>query len=67
MRCAVHQHVKINYPHDNKPEGNGRNTVIGSNVWIGAHSIIKGGVNIVNGATISAGSIIDHDILTPSF
>ena len=64
--CSVHQHVKINCPHDNKPNANNQNTVIGSNVWIGAHSIVNGGVDIADGATISAGSRVAHDILTPS-
>ena len=36
--------------------------IIGSDVWIGAGSIITGGVTINNGAVVGAGSIITKDI-----
>ncbi len=39
-----------------------KDTVIGSDVWIGANSIIMGGVKIGDGAIIAAGSIVTKDI-----
>jgi acetyltransferase-like isoleucine patch superfamily enzyme len=35
---------------------------IGSDVWIGAHSVITAGVSIGDGAVIGAGSIVTKDI-----
>lgn len=35
---------------------------IGNDVWIGANSVILGGVKIGNGAVIAAGSIVNSDI-----
>lgn len=35
-----------------------RETIIGDDVWIGAHTIIMSGVHIGNGAIIAAGSVI---------
>lgn len=50
----------------NKPIRNQDNILapifIGSDVWIGAGSIITGGVTINNGAVIGAGSIVTKDI-----
>ncbi len=37
-------------------------TVIGNDVWIGAHSIIKAGVLIGDGAVIGMGSVVTHDV-----
>lgn len=37
-------------------------TIIGDDVWIGAHSIIMSGVHIGNGAIIAAGSVISKDV-----
>ena len=37
-------------------------TVIGNDVWIGSHCLIKGGVHIGDGAIIGMGSVITHDI-----
>lgn len=39
-----------------------RETVIGDDVWIGAHSIIMSGVHIGNGAIIAAGSVISKNV-----
>ncbi len=65
VNCSIHQNVKINF--DNRRSGDDKfTTTIGKNVWVGAHSTINGDLKISDGATISAGSIIDHNILTPS-
>ena len=37
-------------------------TKIGHDVWIGAHSLIKGGVVIGDGAVIGMGSVVTHDV-----
>ena len=37
-------------------------TVIGNDVWIGAHAQVKGGVTIGNGAIIAAGAVVTHDV-----
>lgn len=42
-------------------EGNGPITV-GHDVWIGARSIILGGVTVGNGAVLGAGSIVTRDV-----
>lgn len=39
-----------------------RSIRIGNDVWIGAHSIIRSGVTIGDGAVIGAGSVITKDI-----
>jgi len=57
--CTLHQRVQI--------EGNDsdlykENCLIGNNVWIGPHAIIKKGIKIGDGAAISAGSIVQADV-----
>lgn len=37
-------------------------TLIGRDVWIGAHSIIKAGVTIGDGAIIAAGTVVTRDV-----
>lgn len=37
-------------------------TKIGNDVWIGAKSIIKGGITIGDGAVIGSGSVVTHDV-----
>ena len=37
-------------------------TVIGSDVWLGAHCMIKSGVTIGNGAIVGMGSIVTGDV-----
>lgn len=37
-------------------------TIIGNDVWIGANTLIKGGIKIGNGAIIGAGSIVTKDV-----
>lgn len=37
-------------------------TVIGNDVWIGSHCLIKAGVTIGDGAIIGMGSVITHDV-----
>lgn len=39
-----------------------KETVIGDDVWIGAHTLIMTGVHIGNGAIVAAGSVISKDI-----
>lgn len=39
-----------------------KETVVGNDVWIGAHVIIKSGVRIGNGAIIGAGAVVTHDV-----
>lgn len=51
---------KINFA--NFMEEPTKNTHIGSDVWIGANSIIKSGINIGNGVIIGAGSVVTHDV-----
>jgi acetyltransferase-like isoleucine patch superfamily enzyme len=38
------------------------NITIGSDVWIGANSVITSGVTISNGAVIAAGSVVTKDV-----
>lgn len=37
-------------------------TVIGNDVWIGAHVQIKSGIKIGNGAVLAAGAVVTHDV-----
>lgn len=37
----------------------------GNNVWIGANTVILRGVSIGDGAVISAGAVVNHDV--PSY
>lgn len=37
--------------------------VIGNDVWVGAHTVILGGVNIADGAVIAANSVVTKDVL----
>lgn len=39
-----------------------KRTIIGNDVWIGTHSLIKAGVKIGNGAVIGMGSVVTKDI-----
>lgn len=42
--------------------GKCKDIVIGSDVWVGAHVVVVGGVDIGHGAVIGAGSIVTKDI-----
>ncbi|MBO4498702.1 MAG: acetyltransferase [Bacteroidaceae bacterium] len=39
-----------------------RKVMIGSDVWIGARTIILPGVNVGNGSVIAAGSVVSHNV-----
>lgn len=39
-----------------------KRTVIGNDVWIGAHSVVKAGIQIGDGAVVGAGSVVTKDI-----
>ena len=39
-----------------------KETLIGNDVWIGAHAIILRGVQIANGAVIAAGAVVTRDV-----
>ncbi len=43
-------------------EGNEKNISIGSDVWLGAYSIILPGVKIGDGAVIAAGSVVTKNV-----
>ena len=36
--------------------------IIGNDVWIGSHVLIKGGVHIGNGACVAAGAVVVKDV-----
>lgn len=44
------------------PAPEAKRTIIGSDVWIGANAIIKGGVKIGHGAVIGAGAVVTKDV-----
>lgn len=55
--CSINQRVKIEPPmQDNE-------CLIGNNVWIGAHAVIKSGVVLGNRTTVAAGSVVLKDVL----
>lgn len=39
-----------------------KRTVIGSDVWVGAHSIILEGIKVGDGAVVGAGSVVTKDV-----
>ena len=42
-----------------------RNILIGNNVFIGSHSVIKGGAQIGAHSVIAAGTIVDPEVIPP--
>lgn len=48
--------------HDWKLDGQGKEILIGNDVWIGVNSIILPGVTIGDGAIIGAGSVVNKNI-----
>lgn len=44
-------------PYENCPK-----TIIGNDVWIGAHAQIKSGITVSDGAIIAAGAVVTHDV-----
>lgn len=57
-----HRYDKVGTPIIFSGRGNLRETIIGDDVWIGAHSLIMAGVHIGNGAIVAAGSVISKDV-----
>ncbi|MDP1664624.1 MAG: DapH/DapD/GlmU-related protein [Methylobacter sp.] len=53
--CSIQQQVKLGAAAAKGP-------VIGERVWIGAHSRICGDINVGDGATIAAGTVIVQDV-----
>lgn len=37
-------------------------TILGNDVWIGSHVLVKGGVHIGNGACVAAGAVVVKDV-----
>ncbi|SHJ87395.1 serine O-acetyltransferase [Tessaracoccus bendigoensis DSM 12906] len=57
--CVIHQNVTIGQ----RVAGGDRGLpTIGDNVWIGPAAVITGSVNIGDGVTISAGSVLSKDV-----
>jgi serine acetyltransferase len=57
--CAIQRNVTIGM--NNMSAGNERPT-IGDNVWIGANSIIFGGISIGNGTTLQEGTVLTRSV-----
>ena len=52
-------------PPAERPLSSKGRVAIGKNVWLGANVCVLPGVNIGDGVTIAAGSVVTHDI--PSY
>ena len=52
--------LKKNFSQNDYPEF--KRTTIGNDVWIGSKCLIKGGVNIGDGAVIGMGSVVTKDV-----
>jgi acetyltransferase-like isoleucine patch superfamily enzyme len=52
--------INTKFSEFNRPEP--KRTTIGSDVWIGARSIIKQGVNVGHGAIIGSGAVVTKDV-----
>ena len=50
------------FPLNRSYEADGGNITIGDNVWIGMGALILGGVNIGEGAVVSAKSVVTNDV-----
>nr|WP_315184844.1 CatB-related O-acetyltransferase [uncultured Flavobacterium sp.] len=48
--------------HISKENIGGKLTVVGNDVWIGTHAVIRQGITIGNGAVIGAGSVVLSDV-----
>lgn len=57
-----HVYDKVGVPMIFSGRASLQETIIGTDVWIGANSIIKTGVNIGDGSIIAAGSVVTKDI-----
>jgi len=47
-------------------EGTAKAITVGNGTWIGAKSVILGGVNIGDGCVVAAGSVVTHDVPSSS-
>lgn len=52
--------LRVNFSHNQYNPY--KETVIGNDVWIGTHSLIKSGVTIGDGAVIGMGSVVTKDV-----
>lgn len=39
-----------------------RRVILGADCWIGAHAIIKPGINVGTGAIVASGAVVTHDV-----
>jgi serine O-acetyltransferase len=53
--CSVHQQTRLESwaPGESGPE-----TRLGDNVWVGAHAVVRPGVQLESGATVAAGAVV---------
>lgn len=57
--CSVHQSVTVKSA---AGKAGSKRTILGNNIWIGAHSSISEGVRISDGVTVAAGTMVISDI-----
>ena len=61
-RCKLGEHCSIAQSTHLRADASGNGPEVGNRVWIGAHAQIVGPYRIGDGATISAGAILNRDI-----
>jgi acetyltransferase-like isoleucine patch superfamily enzyme len=60
---VTNTHNYINYRDGKRLQGNTYQPInIEDNVWIGANCVILGGVRIVNGTVVAAGSVVNKSL-----
>ena len=52
----------LGHPARRAGEGYAKPIEVGNGCWLGAHSVILGGVHIGNGCVVAAGSVVTHDV-----